>query len=151
MNFDTKYVNVSGTFLVANRYLSPQVAGVWLTLLSYWFFKKKKEGKEAKRINDYVKPSLNSMLMGLNISKKHLRKCLKELEILGFITKKEKVFIKGKVGYFYYKYWLDDEPVNINDKLDELWEFQNLKSVERHNPQDIIEYRIGENEPEIEE
>ena len=119
-NIDTKYVNVTGKFLSAIRYLSPQTPGVWLVLISYWYFKKKKEGKDAQRINKFVKPSLESQLLSLNIGKPKLIECLRELEILGFIKEVKQERIKGRIGQVSNLYFLDDDPILNEEKLEKL-------------------------------
>lgn len=145
---DTKYVNVTGKFLSIIRYLSPQTSGVWLVLLSYWFFKKKKEGKDAQRINDFVKPSLEAQLLNLNIGKPKLIECLGELNILGFIREVKQERVKGKVGHVSNKYYLDDDPEITLEKLDKLWEFQAVKeskrSKRRNLPQDLFDLKFDE-------
>ena len=147
---DTKYVNVTGKFLSVIRYLSSQTPGVWLVLISYWYFKKKKEGKEAQRVNKFVKPSLESQLLSLNIGKPKLVECLRELEILGFIKEVKQERIKGRIGQVSNLYFLDDDPEVTLDKLDKLWAFQNIKesknSRKRNYPDELFDLRIDENE-----
>jgi|GEM_PF-5195778 len=123
MNDLTRYVNINDTYIHCAKYLSPQTTLVWLCLNTYWFNKKDK----GERINDYVKPSINSIVAGTGLSKNTIRKCIKELNILGFISKIEKIYDKETGMNRSNLYYMDENPENLIENMVKLKEFRSVK------------------------
>jgi len=160
MNDKVKMVIIGRMFLDCKKYMSPQVPTVWEQLVSYWYFKKDTQ----ERVNDWVSPGLGSIAHDTGLSKNTIRKCFRELSILGFITKIESRYNKINEKNETNKYYLDDNPKNVLDKLPELEKFRNVKRSknviaedgwgtiqEIEDGEDLYSLEIEEDENDIDE
>ena len=116
-------ITLTRKFLEVIRYLSPQTTSVWIDLNSYWLYKK----GTTERIHEWVRPNIATICNGTGLSKNTVRKCLKELKILGFIKKIENQYDPETQLNKANIYYLDDNPSGIIDNLKKLKEFRNTK------------------------
>lgn len=123
MSDEDKIVIIGKKFMDSKKYMSPQVPTVWEQLVSYWYYIKGTK----KRINEWVSPGLGMIAKDTGLSINTVKKCIRELYILGFIKKIEYRYnfeTKRNESNIYY---LDDNPENIIGKLPELDKFRKIK------------------------
>jgi DNA-binding transcriptional MocR family regulator len=103
--------------------MSPQVPTVWEQLISYWYFKK---GTKV-RVHEWVCPSILEIAKDTGLSTNTVKKCIRELMILGFIIKIETRYKGSSQLNDTNKYYLNDNPGEVLMKLPELEKFRNVK------------------------
>lgn len=134
MNDEVEKVIIGRRFLDLKRYMSPQVPSVWEQLVSYWYFKK---GSKTERVHDWVSPSITEIALDTGLSPNTIKKCIKELTILGFITKTEHRLDNSN------KYYLDDNPKYEPKRLEMLKEFRNVRRAVQTSPDDLLALHDG--------
>jgi hypothetical protein len=116
-------ITLTKEFLLIMNHFSPQTVAVWVDLNSYWLYKKGTND----RINEWVKPHIETICSGTGLSPNTVRKCIKELSITGFISKTEPQYDSDTHMNSANRYYLCDSPENLFDNLEKLAKFRNVK------------------------